>query len=156
MVDLVYCLKNLLFFGISLLYYYINLRLSILFCLCFGGLHLTYFFVRLYIFWFISNCFRIILWWSCQDFCNFICKFVSSCFCCFSNCSPWSSFKCICCRLFNMVKKPLALFTAKIFTYVFANIFTHVFNKTQKLIALCKFLIFRFNWIARHLLYFTF
>ena len=132
MVDLVYCLKNLLFFGISLLYYYINLRSSILFCLCFGGLHLTYF------------------------FCNFICKFVSSCFCCFSNCSPWSSFKCICCRLFNMVKKPLALFTAKIFTYVFANIFTHVFNKTQKLIALCKFLIFRFNWIARHLLYFTF
>ena len=83
MVDLVYCLKNLLFFGISLLYYYINLRSSILFCLCFGGLHLTYFFVRLYIFWFISNCFRIILWWSCQDFCNFICKFVSSCFCCF-------------------------------------------------------------------------
>ena len=148
MVDLVYCLKKLLFFDIPLLYYYINLRSSILFCLCFGGLHLTYFSVRLYIFWFISNCFRIIPWWSCQDFCNFIC--------CFSNCSPWSSFKCICCRLFYMIKKRLALFTAKIFTDVFANIFTHVFNKTQKLIALCKCLIFRFNWMARHLLYFTF
>ena len=36
MVDLVYCLGNLLFFDILLLYYYINLKWSITFCLSFG------------------------------------------------------------------------------------------------------------------------
>ena len=34
MIDLVYYLKNLSFFDIPLLYYYINLRLSIIFCFC--------------------------------------------------------------------------------------------------------------------------
>ena len=33
MVELVHCLTFLLFFDISLLYYYINLRSSIIFCL---------------------------------------------------------------------------------------------------------------------------
>ena len=33
MVDLVYCLTNVLFFHIPLSYYYINLRSSITFCL---------------------------------------------------------------------------------------------------------------------------
>ena len=33
MVELVYCLTFLLFFDISLLYYYINLRSSTIFCL---------------------------------------------------------------------------------------------------------------------------
>ena len=41
MVDLVYCLKDLLFFDIPLLYYYINLRPSIIFCLSFEDIYLS-------------------------------------------------------------------------------------------------------------------
>ena len=37
---LAYCLRNLLFFDISLLYYCINLRSSIIFCLSFGDITL--------------------------------------------------------------------------------------------------------------------
>ena len=41
MVDLAYCLKNLLFFDISLLYYYINVKSSITFCLASGDIHFS-------------------------------------------------------------------------------------------------------------------
>ena len=41
MVDLVYYLTNLLFFHISLLYHYINLRSSIIFCLSSGHIYLA-------------------------------------------------------------------------------------------------------------------
>ena len=41
MVDLVYCLTSLLFFDIPLLYYYINLRSSIMFCLFSGDICLS-------------------------------------------------------------------------------------------------------------------
>ena len=41
MIDLVYCLTNLLFFDIPLLYYYINLRSSIIFCLSSGDIYLS-------------------------------------------------------------------------------------------------------------------
>ena len=37
-----YCLKNLLFFDIPLLYYYSNLRSSTFFDLCFGDTHLSF------------------------------------------------------------------------------------------------------------------
>ena len=40
MVDLACCLTNLLFFNISLLYCYINLNLTIIFCLSSGDLYL--------------------------------------------------------------------------------------------------------------------
>ena len=39
MIDLVYCLKNLLFFDIPLLYYHINLRSSITFSLSSEDIH---------------------------------------------------------------------------------------------------------------------
>ena len=51
MVDVVYCLINLLFFDILLIYYYINPRSSIFFCLFSGdkyiylGISLPYSFV---------------------------------------------------------------------------------------------------------------
>ena len=51
MVDLKYCLKNVLFLNIPVLYYYINIRSSIIFCLSFGdidlflGISLSYSFV---------------------------------------------------------------------------------------------------------------
>ena len=41
MVHLVYCLKNLLLFDISLLCYYMNLRSSIVFCLFSGDIYLS-------------------------------------------------------------------------------------------------------------------
>ena len=41
MVDLVCYLKKLLFFDIPLLYYYINLRLWIIFCLSAGDTYLS-------------------------------------------------------------------------------------------------------------------
>ena len=40
-VDLVYCLTNLLFLYIPLLYYYINLKSSIIFCLFSGDTYLS-------------------------------------------------------------------------------------------------------------------
>ena len=77
MADLVYYLTNILFFGIPLLYYYINLRSwiwkrDISF--------FRYFFVML-----ICNCFWVVLLWSFWDF--FISVFttnqITSCSCCF-------------------------------------------------------------------------
>ena len=41
MVDLVYYLTNLLFFNIISIYYYINLRLSIIFCLSSEDIYLS-------------------------------------------------------------------------------------------------------------------
>ena len=41
MVDLVYCPRNLLLFEIPLLYCYINLRSSIMFCLSSGDIYLS-------------------------------------------------------------------------------------------------------------------
>ena len=40
MVNLMFCLKNLLFFGIPLLYYYTNLNSSIICCLSSGDMYL--------------------------------------------------------------------------------------------------------------------
>ena len=42
MVDLVYCLTSLLFFGIPILYYYINLRSLRIFCLFSGDIYLSF------------------------------------------------------------------------------------------------------------------
>ena len=41
MAELVYCLANLLYFDISLLCYYSNLRSSIIFCLSSGDIYLS-------------------------------------------------------------------------------------------------------------------
>ena len=41
MVDLVYCLQNVLFFDIPLLYYYINLRSSIILYLSSGDMYIS-------------------------------------------------------------------------------------------------------------------
>ena len=65
--------------------------------------------------YFFSIRFWINLWWSFWGSCNFIKNFISnyitSCFCCFLNCLFWNSFKCICSKLFSMVKKFLTIFT---------------------------------------------
>ena len=42
MADLMYCLTNSLFFGMPLLYYYTNLKSSIICCLFFGNIYLSF------------------------------------------------------------------------------------------------------------------
>ena len=42
MIDLVYCLKHLLYFDISLMYYYINIRSSMIFCLSSRDIYLSF------------------------------------------------------------------------------------------------------------------
>ena len=82
MVDLVYCLTNLLFFDIPLLYYYINLRSLII--LSFFWRYISFF--RYFFIMLICNCFWIILLWIFWIFCNPISNFITnqiSCFCCF-------------------------------------------------------------------------
>ena len=76
-VDLVYCLTNLLFFDIPLWYFNINFRL------CWSYIpFLRYSFMML-----ILNYFLVILLWSYWDFCNSISNFIANqitrCFCCF-------------------------------------------------------------------------
>ena len=67
------------------------------------------------ILYFSFNFFWTILWWSSWDFRNFISDFIThqttSCIYCFLNWSFWSSSKCLCWRLFSMIKKFLAVFT---------------------------------------------
>ena len=111
-----WCLTNLLFFDITLLYYYILLKSSIIFCLFSGNICLSLR-ISLWSLLFSSsfNCFWIILWssWGLCDFlCNFITNQVTSCFYSFYNCSFWGSFKCIYGKLLSMIKKLLIIFTA--------------------------------------------
>ena len=86
--------------------YYFNLSLSIIFLSSFW--RYIFFFRNLFIM-LICNCFWIILlwtFWSPRNFIsNFITNQITSCFNCFLNCSFWISFKRICSRLFNMIKK---------------------------------------------------
>ena len=42
MVDLLYCLLNLLFFNIPLLYYYTNINSSVICCLFSGDIYLSF------------------------------------------------------------------------------------------------------------------
>ena len=132
MVSLVYCLTSLLFFDISLLYYYINLRSSMIFCLSSGH---TYLFFKCIFIMLMFNCFETNLCWSFWDFhnstSNFITNQITNCFFCFLNCSFWDSFKCICSRLFGMFKTLLALFTTPVFTYFFTNIFLILWVKDK-------------------------
>ena len=113
LVDWFWCnIRHLLFFDIPLLYYYINLRSSLTLCILSGDIYI-YIFLRYY--FLICNCFWIILLQSFWDFPNFICDFIAneftSCFCWFLNSSFWRSFKCICSRLFSMIKRFLVVFT---------------------------------------------
>ena len=131
MVDLVYYLRNLLFFDIPLLYYHINFTSSLFFV----------FLPDIYIFFFrnlfimlICNRFWVFLLWSFWGFCNFIIDFITnniSKSTQFLNCSFWDSFTCICSRLFAVINKLLAIY----FAHIFTHIFTHILSKRQKRIA---------------------
>ena len=125
MVDLVFYLINILFFGIPLLYYYIHLWSSIISSLCSGDIYLSSdIFLSNYIFS-VSNLTVFELFYSEVLKGNFVTDFITSqitnCFNSFLNCSFWGSFKCICSRLVNMIKKFLAIFTTWIF-FIFYNL----------------------------------
>ena len=145
MVDLAYCQTDLLFFDIPLLYYSIYLNSSIICRLSSGDLsfgisvllseqfccELFETFVILWALFFASQC--------------------TSCLCYFLNCSFWSSFKCICCRSFTMIKKVSIAFCTQIFAYIFTNAFIHIFSKRQKSVAFHKYSIFWFSLITHFL-----
>ena len=150
-------LKFLWLFDILLLCYF-NLNSSIVSCLFSGDIilslriSLSYSFVTVSVF---LNYFLVIFFKNfCNSISNFITNQITSCFFCFLNDSFWRTFKCICCRLFSMIKKVLALFTTEAFTYIFTNIFTHIFSKRQISLAFYKYSVSLLNWISRHFLYF--
>ena len=57
MVDLMYCVTNLLFFDIPLLYYYIILKSSMIFCLSSGDIYLSLGISLSYLFLIVSELF---------------------------------------------------------------------------------------------------
>ena len=86
-----------------------------------------------------------------MSFDHFFTKQITSCLCSFFNRFSWSSFKCICSRLFSMTKKFLVVFTTNVFT----NKSTYTFSKEQTSTAFYKYSIFRINLIARNFLHFN-
>ena len=139
-------LANLLFFDISLLYYYTKLNSLIICCLSFGDIYLIFLMLILIYTYFLgtnlsssmicclsSGDMYLFLWVAfstsssvslfgnslvgffrdaCYFISNFIVNQITSCSCCFLNCSFWSSFYCICCRFFSTIKKFLTIFIA--------------------------------------------
>ena len=143
-LDLVCFPTDLLFLDIQLLYYYINVRSSIIFPLYSGDIYL--FPGNLLsnpVLDFTLNCPRTIHWWSSWDFRNFISYFITNqitcCLCIFLNCFFWSSLKCICYRLLSMIKNFLVFFTSWVFTYFFTNVFSHIFSIRQRSEISCYF-----------------
>ena len=58
----------------------------------------------------------------------------------------FQSFKCICGRLFSMIKKfPATIFTIQVFNYILSNILTHVFSKIQKPITFLQYVLVEMN-----------
>ena len=93
MVDLVYYLRNLLFFDIPLLYYHINFTSSLFFVFL---LDIYIFFFRNLFIMLICNRFWVFLLWSFWGFCNFIIDFITnniSKSTQFLNCSFWDSLR---------------------------------------------------------------
>ena len=110
MVYFVRYVTNSLFFDVLLLYCYINLRSSAIFCLSAGDIHLSLGVSLLPSFLTISEFF------CCEVFETFVIlptvllpiKAPITYFCCFLFFSFWSSSWCICLRFFSMMKKFMA------------------------------------------------
>ena len=123
MVDLLYFPADLLFFDIPLLDCYINLR-SICKCSVFPC-WVTY------ILFSVSVSRSSVSELLCGEVLEIFVVILSEIllihfsqltrrFCRFLNCFFWASFKCICGRLFSMIKKFVDVFTAEFSTYIFA------------------------------------
>ena len=94
------------------------------------------FFFRYFFIIIIRNCFWIIMWWTSWDLCYIVSEFITNqitnCLHCFLNCSFWSNFKCICCRVFKMIKMFLAAFTVFKFLLISLPIFLTIFLAYHK------------------------
>ena len=92
-------------------------------------------FIRYFFIMLICKCFSITLlkiFWNQSNFTiRFVTNEISSCFYCFLNCSFLSSFKCICCSLFSVIQKFLAIFTTK-FWLIFLQISLPIFLAKNK------------------------
>ena len=91
MVDLLYCLINLLFFRISLLYYYINLRSPTIFCLSCGDMYLC---LGISLSCVFLNYLWVKFFRPSKLYKHFYHQSITSC--CFLNCFHSDIFKCIC------------------------------------------------------------
>ena len=134
MADLVYCLTNLLFFDIQLLYCYTNLNSSIICCLFSGDMYHSF-----------GICISSLPSLFCRSLEDFLEIFVNLSAVVLPNKSPvasavFSSFYCICCRYFSSIKKILAAFIGLIFT--------HVFSKRRKSKSFYIYSILKFNLIS--------
>ena len=114
--------SKFIIFDIPSLFYYINLRSYITFCLSF--------FIML-----IFTFFWIILLWSSWGSCTFISNFMTNqntrCFFFSWITLFWSSFKCTCCRLFSMLKMFWLYWPLK-FLLIFLPIFCSYFLTKRK------------------------
>ena len=141
-------LPNKLYFYITLLYYYINIRSSITLWVFPGGLFFS-----------LGISVSVFLLLTASEVISGEVNQTTSCFCCLLKfffiylCIYlfWSSFKCICSRLFNMIKKVFIIFTASVFAYFFIKIF-FAKDKSHNL----KYSISKFNLITHHFLYFLY
>ena len=130
--------SNLLFFGFLSLYYsqIINNFLSLLWR------YISFF--RYFVsssFMTVSELFLSDVFQTCNStvvlpsyrLSNFVANQITISFWCFLDCFFRSSSKCICGRLFSMIKTFLTVFTVYVFTYIFTNIFTYIFTNIRYL-----------------------
>ena len=136
--------NKFLFFDIfDILYYYINHRSSIVFCLSSGDIS----FIRYFFIMFVCNCFWIILSWTFWDFrssiSNFVTSQIFSCFCLFLNECFWRSFESVAdCLPWSRS------FWLYLQLPIFLSIFLlTIFAKRQKPTAFYKYSISRLNRI---------
>ena len=122
-------------------HYYINLRSSIISCLFFEIISFfRYFFITLickfpwsFLSWTSSNFYNSTVVRLSYRVSNFITNQITSCLCCFLNYPFWSSFQCICWRLFIMIKTFLAVFATQLYNLlVFLPIFLPIFLAKDK------------------------
>ena len=125
----------------------IILTSSLIFCFSSGDIYLS-----LDIMMFIFNCFLIIMLWNFWKLCNYISNFITKkiarCFCSFLSYSFQSSFNCICCRLFSMIKTFLVVFSTQLFTDHFLPIFLAK-GKNPEPFTNTQFL----NWTEYHVIF---
>ena len=146
MVDSVYYLISLLCFDV--LYYYVNIRLSIIFCLFSGDVCL---FIGISVS--LLTFTWIILWWTFWNFCNFISNFITK------EITSFFSYFLNCLLFFEAVLSVLVTNCLEwsrsfkyIYCYVFARAltksFTRIFSKKEKIIVFYKYFISRLKWMA--------
>ena len=152
MVDLAYYLTSFLSFENSLLYYYVILWSSIIFCLCSGDVYLSLdissSFVTVSEYSVLKFSRRLQL--SQQIYCQSNHQLLLPCFklLFFEAVLSGSATDCLARSRSCWLYLPHT-FSPKTFT----NIFVHIFSKRQKPIIFYMYLISWLNWIARHFFY---